>query len=397
MDAERNLERELLEALGPAWRELVPAAAPPDGFADGVLAAKEEPMHAETARLELNCDGSLAWPKRETDGDRIQVGLVGPGRRRRAWLLLAACLALVASAAVMSAWLIGPAPSTLTDDATTTPLQAVGARVDQEAFEQAVLAGALDTAREAFAEARYADAEAGADRVLQVAPDHRAAAALKRQAEARLSRQTTGGDRTGRSLERAENPPAQLLTGKALELYLAGDLDALRNRATELEVSADALRALRRFEAFKRQGEELSENVSQITKAYRQDAALGGGGGKLRQELRRRLAKAHFSQGVDAQARRKYLQAYRDFTQAREYYPDLGGVNERLRDLAREAKKLYEKAYVLKRSRPDRALEHCRTVMGMIDPSHVYYTKSRKLADRIEQGMFESPRQDGGF
>ena len=61
------------------------------------------------------------------------------------------------------------------------------------------------------------------------------------------------------------------------------------------------------------------------------------------------------------------------------------------------AKKLYEIAYVIKGSDPRRAIEHCRAVMGMIDPRNIYYAKSRKLAERLERSLGGKPVDDGGF
>ncbi len=59
-------------------------------------------------------------------------------------------------------------------------------------------------------------------------------------------------------------------------------------------------------------------------------------------------------------------------------------------DVERAAQRLYETAYVIKRSRPQRAIELCREVMGMVDRENVYHGKCRRLIEWLG-----SARQQG--
>jgi hypothetical protein len=53
-------------------------------------------------------------------------------------------------------------------------------------------------------------------------------------------------------------------------------------------------------------------------------------------------------------------------------------------DAERAAQGLYEQAYVIKRSRPLRAMALCREVMGMVDRENIYQRKCRRLIEQIE-------------
>ena len=60
-----------------------------------------------------------------------------------------------------------------------------------------------------------------------------------------------------------------------------------------------------------------------------------------------------------------------------------------------EAKKLYETAYVIKGSAPEKAVRHCKTVLTMVSAQSVYAGKCKKLIGKI-QGPLGGGSEGGG-
>ena len=253
----------------------------------------------------------------------------------------------------------------------------------------------LQDAGAALSEKRYDDALAVADEVLRAFPDNEAAAEIKRKAEdgrGKVAKPTPVRKKRRKRITKPKPPPKPkyLLVGKALDLYRAEKVDDALSQASGAGVSAEGVKTLRRFQSFYKQGMEMSRNVGRsakaiqfLTKALALDKKLSGGKGQVTTNLKKKLAKVYFLQGVDAHTRKKFPLAFTSFTNAKKYNPGLSQAAKRLNDLEIEAKKLFETSYVIKGSSPEKAVSHCKTVMGMVKKSNVYYGKCKKLIAKI--------------
>ncbi len=277
----------------------------------------------------------------------------------------------------------------------------------KKVIDETRLTHKLEQARSAMMDNRWDDAIAVADDVLRAFPDNEVAAEIKRAAEKEKSKVAvvTGHKRKKkRKRKRKVKPPPKpkyLLVGKALDLYRNEQVDLALSQSSSAGVNADGVKTLRRFQSFYKRGKELSRNPGQsaqaikfLTKAVELDKKLSGGKGNLIANLKKKLAKAYFLQGVDAHTRKKFPLAYKSFTSALRYNPGLTQAGKRLKILEIESKKLFETAYVIKGSSPEKAVSHCQTVMGMVKKSNIYYAKCKKLIAQV-RGPLGSSGDDG--
>ncbi len=274
-------------------------------------------------------------------------------------------------------------------------------------IDDAILTDKQEKARTAIEEKRWDDAIAIADSILMSYPDDSIANEIKANATEEKKKSEfkphRGKTKPTHHVNRPKKPK-YLLMGQALASYKNEKLDDALSQASSSGVSADGVKILRRFQSFYKQGMEWSRNPGEsakaikfLTKAVALDRKLSGGKGKLSNTIKKKLAKVYFFQGVDAHTRKKYPLAYASFTSALKYNRDLSQAKKRLSDLEIEAKRLYETAYVIKGSSPEKAISTCKTVMGMVKKSNIYYGKCKKLINRIRGPMGDSSDDSGGF
>lgn len=285
--------------------------------------------------------------------------------------------------------------------------QAEDAEKIKKVIDDALLTDKLDKARKALDEKQWDDALAVADSILMSFPDNEIADEIKTKAEegkSKSSRPTKKGKKHHTKKPKPKAKPKYLLMGQALASYKSEKLDDALSQASSSGVSADGVKVLRRFQSFYKQGMEWARNSSEspkaikfLIKAVALDKKLSGGRGKLTDTIRKKLAKVYFLQGVDAHTRKKFPLAYSSFRSALKYNSGLNQARKRLGDLEIEAKKLYETAYVIKGSSPEKAISTCKTVMGMVKKKNIYYSKCKKLTGRIRGPMGDSGDDSGGF
>lgn len=275
-------------------------------------------------------------------------------------------------------------------------MQAQEAQTLKKTIDDGRMSGQLEQARTAMLDKRWDDAIGVADELLRAFPDNEAASEIKRKAEEEKDKKPkntgTRKKRKKRKQPVVKPPPANkyMLVGKALDLYRSEQVDQALSQAGTAGVSADGVKTLRRFQSFYKRGKELSRNPGQsaqaikfMTKALELDKKLSGGTGSLTANLKKKLAKVYFLQGVDAHTRNKFPLAYQSFTATLRYNPGLDQAKKRLQNLEIEAKKLFETAYVIKGSSPEKAVKHCKTVMGMVKKTNIYYGKCKKLIGKV--------------
>lgn len=253
----------------------------------------------------------------------------------------------------------------------------------------------LEQARQ-FKEAKeYDQAAQAVDDVLQSSPENEIALALREEI-ARLKKEQEA--RSKRPARRVKKPkPVKqvrsraLLDGTSLQAYLKGDVAGAIAQAPSSGLSRDALAKLRKFGKLYERGVQLARNPGQAQRAegfllqsLKLDQQLAGGRGKLKGDLAKLLAKVYFVKGIDAQNRKKYPDAYSAFKAALRYRPDLKQAKKRLQDLTRQARTLYETAYVYKSTDPERATKMCQTVLRMVDPTAYAYGRCKKLLKRLQ-------------
>jgi len=245
----------------------------------------------------------------------------------------------------------------------------------------------LRNAREKMEQKDFEQVIALADQALQMQPESEAAAELKRQAEEQLNRKK-GGEK--KPLKEAKPAPVKargaLLQGDCLKLYQEGKITDALAIAEASGVGADGVEKLRKFEKLYQRGLELSNNPGMADKAVEflqaaldLDRSLSAGRGKINEELTRRLAKCLFLVGVDNHNRKRYPEAFQAYKKALQYDPQMSQATKRLEDLAAEAKKLYDTAYVLKASSSEKAIEICSTVIKMTDTDNYANDRCKKL------------------
>ena len=160
---------------------------------------------------------------------------------------------------------------------------------------------------------------------------------------------------------------------------------------------------LRRLTSLYSFGSELARNPAKtkqaektLLQAVQLDRALGGGKGEMTKKVRHKLAGVYFFRAVDAHNRKKYPEAYKGYNRSLEYRPDLKQARKRLRDLEKQAQKLYDTAYVIKPNNPEKAVSLCKTVLHMVRKDAYAYGRCKKLISKI-QGPTSSAGGDDGF
>jgi len=268
-------------------------------------------------------------------------------------------------------------------------------------IEKKRLETTIDAAQKALEAKEYERVVALADQVLQSDPENQKVSEWKRKAEAALEKQAAVTTPKKKKKKKKKTkvgiaPPPSLrstllLAGSSLKAYRAGDVDKAISVVSSSGVSAEGTSQLRKFQKLYKRGVELSRNPGQATQAekflsqaYSLDKRLGGGKGKITDELKSKLAKVYFLKGVDAHNRRKYPEAFSNYMKAKEFRPDLKQVGQRLASLDKEARRLYETAYVIKLNQPDKAISHCQTVMKMVNKDNYAYGRCKKLIEKLQ-------------
>jgi pSer/pThr/pTyr-binding forkhead associated (FHA) protein len=272
--------------------------------------------------------------------------------------------------------------------------QAEKAKTLKEQMEAKRLDYKLEEARKALDTKEYEKVIILSDEVLSADPSNTAAAELKHRAEAKLNKPVVSSRRKKRK-KVVKPPPIKksktLLIGDCLADFRAAKIDGALAKATTSGVSAEGNKELRRFQKLYNRGAELARNPGQAPKAeqfllqaLKLSKKLGGGKGKITKDLHAKLAKVYFVKGVDAHNSRRYPQAYKAYTAALKYRPDLKQAQARMHTLEGEARKLYETAYVIKSTQPDKAITHCRTVMQMVKKNNYAYSRCSKLINQLK-------------
>jgi tetratricopeptide (TPR) repeat protein len=262
------------------------------------------------------------------------------------------------------------------------------------------LATTIDAAQKALEAKDYEQVVALADQVLQSDPENQQVTEWKRKAETILEKQAATATKKKKKKKKKKKlaiapPPSlrskMLLAGSSLKAYRSGDVDKAISVVGSSGVSAEGTNQLRKFQKLYKRGIELSRNPGQasqaekfLSQAYKLDKRLGGGKGKITDELKSKLAKVYFLKGVDAHNRRKYPEAFDNYMKAKEYRPDLKQVGQRLASLDKEARRLYETAYVIKLNQPEKAISHCQTVMKMVKKDNYSYGRCKKLIEKLQ-------------
>ena len=275
---------------------------------------------------------------------------------------------------------------------------AEGRRVHQQ--EQARLAQSDDKFEEALELAMV---------MLQVNPGDEVAAEIKSLAERSIKkrdkrvRKPTKKKRRKRKITRKPRNRF-LLMGESLVSYRAAKVDLALSLAASSGVNEKNIKKLKTFRSLYTKGSELSRNAGQsvqaikyLKKAHKMDKSLGGGKGKITENLNKRLAKVYFVKGNDAHQRRKYDVAFKSYS-ASKSFKRLPVVLDGLRKLEAEAKRLFETSYVIKGNSPNKAVKHCKTVLTMVRKNSIYFTKCKKLIVRIQGPLGGGSMGDGdGF
>jgi pSer/pThr/pTyr-binding forkhead associated (FHA) protein/tetratricopeptide (TPR) repeat protein len=266
--------------------------------------------------------------------------------------------------------------------------------------EEGLRSTRLETARAALQEKRYEEAQSAADEILRSFPDDTTAADIKRKAEAALRKPVNPPPCVGKGCKKpkVEKPPPVvksqfLLAGQCLDLYRANKIDDALAQASSSGVSQDGIKSLREFQQNAKNGLGMANNPGQaeqaikaLTRAIELDRKLGGGKGEVTEKMKGTLGKVYFLRGVDAHTSNKYAQAYESYTKALQYKPDLKQAEDRIKKLEVEAKKLFETAYVIKATSPEKAISTCQTVTQMVNKSNPYYAKCKKMIQSIQGG-----------
>ncbi len=255
----------------------------------------------------------------------------------------------------------------------------------------------LEEARKALDGKEFEKAMQLADEVLLASPGNETAQELKHAAEKLLNKPAP--PRSGRKKKkkkkkiiRQHKRSKTLLVGSCLDAFRKGNIDAALSRAAASGVSSEGVNQLRKFQKLYKRGNELAHNSGQAAKAeaflvqaLKLNEKLGGKKDKLSADLHSKLAKVYFVKGVDAQNSKKYPLAYKSYKSALVHKPGLNQAQKRLDTLEREARKLYEMAYVIKGTQPDKAISTCKTVMHMTNSGAYAYGRCKKLLHSLRE------------
>lgn len=274
-------------------------------------------------------------------------------------------------------------------------------------IESGMLEDLVQQGQEMLRNKEYAQAVLKFEEVLKRKPDHTEAQILKKQAEGEIEREAARLARaqTPRHVTQPVKPRTDsggAISGQVLAFYRNGEVDKAVEKA-EANGSPQAAK-LKKLQGLYQRGKELARQhgeVSQAIKAleaaYALDREIAGGSGKIHDELCSLLAKSHFLKGMDAFSARNYPDSYRSFTTALKFQPDYKLAQDRLADLEKQAKKLFEEAYVIKSTNAEDAIKKLTVVMQIIPPDHLYYKKAKTLKASISGGGDEGSGGDSGF
>jgi pSer/pThr/pTyr-binding forkhead associated (FHA) protein/tetratricopeptide (TPR) repeat protein len=269
----------------------------------------------------------------------------------------------------------------------------------------------LESARTALQNKEYEKAASLANEVLLSDPTNEIASTLKHKAEAGLNKPTQPTGRKKKKKKRKKRKrkkvvvkPTTLLVGASLDAFNKGNVAGALSQASGSGVTTEGVSQLRKFQSLYDRGMELSKNTGQANKAetflkqaLQLNKKLGGGRGKITKDLHDKLGKVYFVKGADSQNRRQFPEAFKAFTAALHYRPDLKQAQLRIEALEKEALKLYETAYVIKSNRPDKAIQHCRTVLKMVRPSAYAYGRCKKLIEQLSRSGSSSGTNEDNF
>jgi pSer/pThr/pTyr-binding forkhead associated (FHA) protein len=267
----------------------------------------------------------------------------------------------------------------------------------------------LEKGKKFMEEKQYAQAVHEFDKILRRDIDNQVAAELKQQSEEQLGIQKKRisyleTQKKRKKRKRITPKPKKErtgLTGQMLTFYRNGEIDKAIQKAEDAGASKSLVK-LKTFRGVFKKGMELSKNIGKskksiefLNRAAKLDKEIAGGSGKYRDLIRKRLAKTYFVKGVDAQMGHRYPEAFQSFTRAKKFGNDR--AQQRLHDLEKTAKKLYEEAYVIKSTNAEQAIKKLNTVLKIIPPSHVYYSKAKRLRTNIQGPIGSESSDDSGF
>ncbi len=278
-------------------------------------------------------------------------------------------------------------------------------------IDNRLLDGLMNEGLKMMKDEQYNQAVLKFEEIIKRDPSNKEAQLARQQCEEKIeqaerSRRLASRRSHHRSRRRRRSKPERRssgsLTGQVLALYRNGEIDRAIEKA-ELSSSAEHQKLLRQFRTTYRKAEKLASNTGQITKALSAlkkakalDRKISGGRGKYNDKLKDSLAKVYFVKGVDATTRDRYPEAYQAFVASRKYNPKNPLVDKQLHKLEKLAKKFYEEAYVIKSTNAEAALKKLNTVVKIVPPDHVYYTKAKNLKSKI-QGPLGSSGGSSGF
>jgi tetratricopeptide (TPR) repeat protein len=275
-------------------------------------------------------------------------------------------------------------------------------------IEEKITEDLIEQGKELMEQKQFAQAVIKFDEALRRNFDSEAAAQLKREAEEKLGIEQKKRDhlaflRRNRKHKRKPVKKAEShgVTGRVLALYRNGEIDKAIEKAQESGLAKEVVK-LKKFKAVYRKGMELAKNIGQISKAVdylsralKLDNNISAGSGKYHDQLRGKLSKANFIRGVDAYMGHRYPEAYKSFRSALSFGNER--AKQKLQDLERIAKKLYEEAYVIKSTSPDQAVKKLSTVLKIIPPGHIYFGKAKKLRKEVQGPIGGDSGGETGF
>jgi tetratricopeptide (TPR) repeat protein len=276
-------------------------------------------------------------------------------------------------------------------------------------IDRQLLDGLLKEALDLLREKQYNQALLKFDEIARRDPDNVEVGPYKRQCEEmidQVARNQRRNERRNRPQStrrvRVKAEPKGNVTGQVLALYRNAEIDRAIAKADGSGANESA-NLLRKFKAANDKGLALAKQTGQADKAIQAlqaalklDKQIAGGSGKYREKLKAMLAKVYYLKGIDSHTRERYPQAYKAYQSALRQDPEHKLTKEKLKELEKIAKKLYEEAYVIKSSDPERAVGQLKIVMQIVPPAHVYYSKAQKLRQRL-QGPTGDDSTGSGF
>jgi tetratricopeptide (TPR) repeat protein len=264
-----------------------------------------------------------------------------------------------------------------------------------------------DLARQAFDAKNYPEVVLLSTQLLQMDPSRETIAELKSKAEQAIFNGQAPQKSPAVGAHLPSTPKAMLLQGSSLAAYRTGNITQAIEEAGDSGVRPEGIESLRKIQHALQQGRELTSDISQSTQAEKSlndamklDARLSGGTGKISEEVRSLLAKVYFMEGVDAHTRKDYPVAYKNYTKALHAKPDMKAAADRLKELEKIARGLFEAAYVFQNTHSEKAISNCKMVLQMVSADNPYHGQCKKLLDRLEgteekqEGPLESNAND---